>query len=103
MVDQSSAFNFFIIVVYAKCDNNLRMKLWGELFSLSKGMHDHCLIGGDFNVVLEGEEKIRGLPITEEDADDFRSCIESCDLSQIQFKGSSFTWWNGKFGDYCIF
>lgn len=44
-----------------------------------------------FNVVLGGEEKIEGLPVVDEDSEDFRTCIESCDLNQVQFKGSLFT------------
>lgn len=63
-------------------------------------MSNPWFIGGDFNDVLNGEEKIGGLLV---DYDDFRTCIESCDLSQIHFKGSPFTWWNGRAGYDCIF
>ena len=33
----------------------------------------------------------------------FENCISSCDLNKMQFKGSSFTWWNGKADSDCIF
>lgn len=40
MVNQSSAYTFFVTMVYASCDNNMRMDLWEEFFSLSNEMHD---------------------------------------------------------------
>ncbi|WMV30609.1 hypothetical protein MTR67_023994 [Solanum verrucosum] len=59
--------------------------------------------GGDFNVVLNGEEKIGGRPVTGNEVEDFHNCIESNDLYQVQFKGSPFTWWNGRADFDCIF
>ncbi|XP_060200519.1 uncharacterized protein LOC132628770 [Lycium barbarum] len=71
----------------------------------------HMLIGGDFNVILNEEEKIGGLsalPQEYEDFafciyEDFAFCINSCDLSEISYKGSPFTWWNGREDRDCIF
>ncbi|KAK4737677.1 hypothetical protein R3W88_001374 [Solanum pinnatisectum] len=56
-----------------------------------------------FNVVLDGDKKIGGVLVDAADIDDFKTCIESCYLSQVPFKGSPFTWWNGRAGDDCIF
>lgn len=103
MKNHFTALSFYATIVYAKCDSNLRLNLWEELYSISTGMDRPWLIGGDFNVVLNGEEKIGGVPVVAADVDDFKTCIESCDLSQVPFKGSPFTWWNGRAGDDCIF
>lgn len=89
--------------MYAKCDASRRMELWDDIYSLANGMSSPWLIGGDFNVVLSGEEKIGGLPVVDSDHEDFRTCIESCELAQVHFKGSPFTWWNGRSGSDCIF
>lgn len=35
--------------------------------------------------------------------EDFKTCIESFDLVEVHYKGSPFTWWNGRVGDDCIF
>ncbi|XP_059292598.1 uncharacterized protein LOC132046072 [Lycium ferocissimum] len=59
--------------------------------------------GGDFNVVLNEEEKIGGIPVLAQDIEDFAFCINSCELEEIQFKGSPFTWWNGRASNDCIF
>lgn len=88
--NQPMALSFYITIVYAKCDSNQRLELWENLYSLSNGM-DKRIIGGDFNVVLIAEEKIGGLPMEGTDYEDFKTCIESCDLVQVKFKGSPFT------------
>ncbi|KAK4737150.1 hypothetical protein R3W88_000847 [Solanum pinnatisectum] len=75
--------------VINQCDSNLRLNLWEELYSISIGMDRPWLIGG----VL----------VDTADIDDFKTCIEFCDLSQVPFKGSPFTWWNGRARDDCIF
>lgn len=54
-------------------------------------------------MVLSAEEKIGGLPVEGSDYEDFKTCIESCDLAQVKFKGSPFTWWNEWAGNDCIF
>lgn len=53
--------------------------------------------------MLNEEEKIGGLPVIDVDHEDFENCIFSCDLNKIQFKGSPFTWWNGRTDSNCIF
>ncbi|KAH0655479.1 hypothetical protein KY285_030361 [Solanum tuberosum] len=61
------------------------------------------MVGGDFNVVLNGEEKIGGLPVQPYEVEDFAFCINSCELEEVPFKSSPFTWWNGRTGEDCIF
>ncbi|XP_060200373.1 uncharacterized protein LOC132628624 [Lycium barbarum] len=52
---------------------------------------------------MNEEEKIGGVPIVPQDYEDIAFCINSCDLFEIGFKGSPFTWWNGRAGDNCMF
>ncbi|XP_059289345.1 uncharacterized protein LOC132042852 [Lycium ferocissimum] len=61
------------------------------------------LIGGDFNVILNEEEKIGGLPVFPQEYEDFAFCLHSCELHEMPFKGSPFTWWNGRAANDCIF
>ncbi|XP_049385889.1 uncharacterized protein LOC125850006 [Solanum stenotomum] len=85
-------------VVYAKCNANERLRLWDEIYSLSYNFSLPWIMGGDFNVIMGVEEKIGGLPV-----EDFAFCINSCDLSDVKFSGSPFTWWNGRVNGDCIF
>lgn len=47
--------------------------------------------------------KIIGVPLVNFDVEYFQNCIESCQLAQVQYKGSPFTWWNGRAGTDGIF
>ncbi|XP_060183615.1 uncharacterized protein LOC132613564 [Lycium barbarum] len=95
----------FLIVtmVYAKCDNGERLNLWDSLYCQAANLTLPWLIGGEFNVILNEEEKIRGLPVYPQEYEDFAFCINSCDLSEISYKGCPFTCWNGRADRDCIF
>ncbi|XP_059314087.1 uncharacterized protein LOC132064926 [Lycium ferocissimum] len=58
---------------------------------------------GDFNVILHEEEMIGGFPVHQTEVEDFAFCKNSCDLQDIDFRGSPFTWWNGRAVEDCIF
>ncbi|XP_060195031.1 uncharacterized protein LOC132624242 [Lycium barbarum] len=59
--------------VYAKYSEAERLQLWDSLYFLASNMTSPWLIGGDFN------------------------------LHEMPFKGSPFTWWNGREANDCIF
>ncbi|XP_060182313.1 uncharacterized protein LOC132611975 [Lycium barbarum] len=90
-------------LVYSKCSASERLELWEDIYHLSNTLSCSWLIGGDFNVVLNDEEKIGGNPIQPQDIEDFAFCINSCDLEEVNFKGSPFTWWNGRADEARIF
>lgn len=50
-------------IVYAKCDVIDKLDFPNDIYSLSDSMRLPWLLGGDFNVILDEDEKIRGLPI----------------------------------------
>ncbi|XP_075083560.1 uncharacterized protein LOC142167295 [Nicotiana tabacum] len=59
--------------------------------------------GGDFNVIWDKEEKFGGLPILLNKVDNFGHCMNTCNLTDMGFKGSIYTWWNGRAEEDCIF
>lgn len=61
------------------------------------------MVGGDFNVILNEEEKQGGLPFTNVEAQDFATFVANYALIDLKYKGSSFTWWNGREGEDCMF
>uniref|UniRef100_A0A1U7Y9B7 Uncharacterized protein LOC104245743 n=1 Tax=Nicotiana sylvestris TaxID=4096 RepID=A0A1U7Y9B7_NICSY len=89
--------------VYAKFCALERLELWDSLYCLASDMELPWLVGGDFNVVLGKEEKIGGLPVYPPEYEDFAFCVNSCELFDLGFKGSPFTWWNGRPNEECIF
>ncbi|XP_075101658.1 uncharacterized protein LOC142177094 [Nicotiana tabacum] len=88
--------------VYAKCSAIERLDLWDHLYYLASDMELPWLVGGDFNVLLHEDEKIGGLPVHPPEYEDFAFCVNSCGLFEQGYKGSPFTWWNGRSNDECI-
>ncbi|XP_060183051.1 uncharacterized protein LOC132613005 [Lycium barbarum] len=92
-----------VTMVYAKCSKVERLQLWDSLYLLTSNMTSPWLVGGDFNVIMNEEEKIGGLPVLPQEYEDFAFCLNSCELHEMPFKGSPFTWWNGRATNDCIF
>ncbi|KAF3621253.1 hypothetical protein FXO38_31909 [Capsicum annuum] len=92
-----------ITLVYAKCDSVEWVGLWDSMHLLGSGMSDPWIIAGDFNVIVDEEEKYGGLPVSISEVEDFRYCIQTCNLSDLGFKGIIFKWWNGRTDEACIF
>ncbi|KAK4713860.1 hypothetical protein R3W88_019767 [Solanum pinnatisectum] len=60
-------------------------------------------MGGDFNVILDETEKYGGLPVYFPEVEDFAQCLNICQLGDMGFTVSVFTWWNGRSDEACIF
>lgn len=61
------------------------------------------MVGGDFNVILNEEEKLGGLDFTQQEATNFAYYISMCALIEVSFTGNKYTWWNGRIKEACIF
>ncbi|XP_049374662.1 uncharacterized protein LOC125839718 [Solanum verrucosum] len=85
------------------CDALERLELWDELEALSANINIPWMVGGDFNVILNEEEKLGELDFTQFEALDFSQCINNSALTELKFVGSMFTWWNGKIERDIIF
>ncbi|XP_060202667.1 uncharacterized protein LOC132631084 [Lycium barbarum] len=92
-----------LTVVYASTDRNGRIALWEDLYDMSSHITIPWLVGGDFNVITDDIEKFGGLPVQFAETEDFRQCIDICQLMDLGFTGSMFTWWNGRSDEACIF
>nr|XP_009780879.1 PREDICTED: uncharacterized protein LOC104229860 [Nicotiana sylvestris] len=94
---------FVLILIYAKCDAIERIELWDSLYAMARDMDAPWLVGGDFNVIWDEEEKFGGLLVSLNEIDDFRHCVNTCNLFDLGFKGSIFTWLDGRAEEDCIF
>ncbi|XP_059294444.1 uncharacterized protein LOC132047414 [Lycium ferocissimum] len=54
------------------------------------------LVAGDFNVITDDNDIYGGNPVSLNEVEDFRHCITTCNLTDLGYKGSIFTWWNGR-------
>ncbi|KAK4710274.1 hypothetical protein R3W88_004787 [Solanum pinnatisectum] len=94
---------FLLTVVYARCSSMERLELWDEMEDIAQQHQKPWMIGGDFNVILNEEEKQGGLPFMQREAMEFAQCINNCGLIELKYSGSNFTWWNGRIEEHCIF
>ncbi|XP_060200312.1 uncharacterized protein LOC132628554 [Lycium barbarum] len=95
--------DFVMTVIYASTDRDTRKALCEDLYDIATHINLPWLVGGDFNVITEAAEKYGGLPVQFAETEDFRHCINSCQLADLGFTGSMFTWWNGRSDEACIF
>ncbi|KAH0677638.1 hypothetical protein KY285_025439 [Solanum tuberosum] len=58
---QETGQSFITTFVYEKCDEQERRGLWEDIHNLNINMNLPWLVGGDFNVIFNDEEKIGGL------------------------------------------
>ncbi|KAG5599048.1 hypothetical protein H5410_030418 [Solanum commersonii] len=70
--------SFLISTMYARCNTLDRLELWEELENIGEGGIVPWIIGGDFNVILNEEEKLGGLSFTQNEAIDFALFINNC-------------------------
>ncbi|XP_070048672.1 uncharacterized protein [Nicotiana tomentosiformis] len=86
--------NMFITVVYAKCNANERKDLWSSLEGTHMVIDGPWCIGGDFNVILDPDEKHGGRPHRMYKSLDFSSCMDNCEVKDLGYVGPKFTWCN---------
>ncbi|XP_015169505.1 uncharacterized protein [Solanum tuberosum] len=89
--------------VYARCSALERLELWEQLEEIAENFTIPWLVGGNFNTIMDEAEKLGGLLVTQTEIVDFVQCTNACALNEIKFKGSSYTWWNGRIEEESIF
>lgn len=72
------------------------MDLWESPEQMAMNIQSAWLVEGDFNVILNPNEKLGGLPVTMQKTADFASCVNNCSLTKIRYTRNNFKWWNGR-------
>ncbi|KAG8474642.1 hypothetical protein CXB51_031263 [Gossypium anomalum] len=68
---------------------------WPTLRNLYTGKETHWFVCGDFNEIIYGFEKNRGLPRDERRMKIFHNVLADCQLMDMGFSGNWFTWKRG--------
>ncbi|XP_019248757.1 PREDICTED: uncharacterized protein LOC109228028 [Nicotiana attenuata] len=76
-----------------------RKLLWENLITTSKNLTTKWFVGGDFNEVLKARDKFGGNPITLSRSNMFWNCINECNLLDLVYKGSKYTWTNKRYSN----
>ncbi|MBA0672531.1 hypothetical protein Goklo_023940, partial [Gossypium klotzschianum] len=72
-----------------------RSESWAVLKSLATNKDLSWFVVGDFNEIMYGIEKKGGLPRDERRIELFRRVLEECQLHDVGYEGSWFTWERG--------
>lgn len=83
-----------IVSLYASPYYNNRQLLWKNLMYLCDHYKGPWIIGGDFNEILHSIEKFGGRSINNSRSNQFTDCINYCNLVDLGFKDSKYTWTN---------
>ncbi|KAL6551326.1 hypothetical protein OROMI_021814 [Orobanche minor] len=83
---------FFLTVVYGRNTKIQRRDLWDDLLSVSQNQVP-WMVGGDFNIILQPEEKKGGACPIQSDMEEFSDCLLNCNLSDVGYAGTPFTWY----------
>lgn len=81
-----------ITTIYARCSAVERLELWEDLERIAEGSSIPWVVGGDFNIILNDEEKLGGLSVSQVETTNFAQCISNCDLTEFPFSESLYTW-----------
>lgn len=84
--------DFLVTFVYGANDHVERRDLWKDLLSLYSALP--WVVLGDFNVVRNPNEKVGGNNHWTHCLDEFNDCLYSCELYDLRFTGSYYTWTN---------
>ncbi|KAL6570156.1 hypothetical protein OROMI_014670 [Orobanche minor] len=83
---------YYLTVVYGRNTKIQRRDLWDDLLSVSQNQVP-WMVGGDFNIILQPEEKKGGAGPIQSDMDEFNDCLLNCNLHDGGFTGTPFTWY----------
>lgn len=96
--DHIPMVNIYAVVLYSE-----KIELWDSLDELkNKGLHQNCVIEGDFNTTLSVVEKRGGNIVRDPSKERIEDLITQWDLFEVIPKVRKFTWSNRRMGDNYI-
>ncbi|OIT30842.1 hypothetical protein A4A49_27518 [Nicotiana attenuata] len=70
----------------------MRRELWSDLRNLASTIQEPWGVIGDFNVIMNREEKFGGRPHILEESLEFIECLNDCGLQDAGYTGAKLTW-----------
>ncbi|XP_010666661.1 uncharacterized protein LOC104883796 [Beta vulgaris subsp. vulgaris] len=86
-------WSFFLSVIYAFNDAASRKIVWKDLEEISLKIKGPWLMGGDFNCVLNPEERI-GAVVRQHEIANLQRCMSVCGMRDLMSSGCMYTWNN---------
>lgn len=79
--------------MYAHNDATQREELWTDLEGIAKDINKPWFLMGDFNYVLNRNERV-GDVVRDSEMVSFRRCVTRCGLDDLKSAGCYYTWNN---------
>lgn len=79
-----------LTIVYGLHSIEARRPLWDDLVKVAS--NQPWLVCGDFNAVLDVDDRISGADVTDYECRDFKLCLADAGLQEIATKGCRYTW-----------
>ncbi|XP_074292818.1 uncharacterized protein LOC141619696 [Silene latifolia] len=92
--DKLRGITFWFTLVYGFNKEQERAGLWTELTQISRGVDSAWMICGDFNSLMNINERIGGAPVSWNDVLPMRQIVLNCNLIEMKTVGAFFTWNN---------
>lgn len=83
---------FMVTFVYAHNLRYERRALWEYVHQISLGCQLLWILMGDFNTVLQQENRIGGNEVTLSEVVDFQKCIDKCILMELPSNRYKYSW-----------
>ncbi|XP_020243219.1 uncharacterized protein LOC109821445 [Asparagus officinalis] len=81
--------------VYGFNQTEGRKELWADLIQIQEIIGNvPWLICGDFNAMIDKDDKLGGAVLSDSDTRDFNNCIKDCHLNHMKTLGFFYTWNN---------
>lgn len=99
IISTKSNLQIVIVNVYGPSPSADKLAVWEEISAFINSMpQETIIIGGDFNVVLNKEEKQGGSNQVCKTMEDFKKYIQKDSLMDIKTKNGIYTWNNRRKG-----
>ncbi|XP_074265666.1 uncharacterized protein LOC141588110 [Silene latifolia] len=93
VVNKIDQMQFFQTIVYAFNGVGERESLWLNLKSIAQQINGPWIIGGDFNCVLQTNERLGG-NVSIAESEPFYDCLQDCGLMDLAATRAFYTWNN---------
>ncbi|XP_074293094.1 uncharacterized protein LOC141620008 [Silene latifolia] len=94
---------FYYTVVYGLNSLGDREPLWQSIRSYHLQLNAPWLLCGDFNAIMERNERIGGAEITNDEIRPMADAIRDCQLTDMKARGAFYTWNNKQGTDSLIY
>ncbi|XP_021863898.1 uncharacterized protein [Spinacia oleracea] len=101
-INTKNGTTFAYSFIYAHNSQHERVSLWKDLCTLAGNINGAWIMMGDFNCVLNTDERV-GSAVRLNEIQDFQNCVNCCGTEDAKLNGNFFTWNNKQQGSRRVF